>query len=139
MFAKILHANDGSEPAFHAFGFALALAKQNQSELHIVCVEELPYLPDFIEEVEQTTEAAASRFERVLERARSLAGEQDLKLNTHLFAGHPVRDIVKLAADLKADLVVIGARGHSEFYERLIGSRADRIVQLAQCPVLVVK
>jgi nucleotide-binding universal stress UspA family protein len=89
--------------------------------------------------VEQTTEAAASRFERVLQRARGLAGEQGLKLNTHLFAGHPVREIVKLAADLKADLVVIGARGHSELYERMIGSRADRIIQLAQCPVLVVK
>lgn len=139
MFAKILHANDGSEAAFHAFGFALALAKQNQSELHIVCVEELPYFSDFIEEVEQTMEAAARRFERVLERARDLAGEQGLKLNTHVFAGHPVRDIVKLAADLKADLVVIGAKGHSELYERMIGSRADRIIQLAQCPVLVVK
>jgi nucleotide-binding universal stress UspA family protein len=53
--------------------------------------------------------------------------------------GHPVRDIVKLADDLKADLVVIGAKGHSELYERMIGSRADRIVQLAPCPVLVVK
>jgi nucleotide-binding universal stress UspA family protein len=101
IFANILHANDGSEAAFRAFGFALALAKQNQSELHIVCVEELPDFSDFIEEVEQTMEAAARRFERVLERARDLAGEQGLKLDTHVFAGHPVRDIVKLAADLK--------------------------------------
>ena len=139
MFARILHANDGSEPAFHAFALALALAKQNQSELHMVCVEELPYLPDFIEEVQETTEAAARRFERVLERARGLAGERDLKLNTHVFAGHPVRDIVKLAADLRADLLIIGARGHTELYERTIGSRADRIIQLAQCPVLVAK
>jgi nucleotide-binding universal stress UspA family protein len=139
MFAKILHANDGSEPAFHAFDFALALAKQNQSELHMVCVEELPYLPDFIEEVHQTTEAAVRRFERVLERARGLAKEQGLELNTHIFAGHPVRDIVKLAADLKVDLLVIGAKGHSELYERMIGSRADRIIQLAQCPVMVAK
>jgi nucleotide-binding universal stress UspA family protein len=139
MFAKILHANDGSEPAFHALALALALAKQNQSELHMVCVEELPYLPDFIEEVQQTTEAAARHFERVLERARGLAEEQGLKLNTHIFAGHPVRDIVKLADDLKADLLIIGARGHTELYERMIGSRADRIIQLAQCPVLVVK
>jgi nucleotide-binding universal stress UspA family protein len=50
-----------------------------------------------------------------------------------------VRDIVGIAAELKVDLLVIGARGHSVIYERLIGSRADRIMQLAQCPVLVVK
>jgi len=40
---------------------------------------------------------------------------------------------------LKADLLVIGATGHSAFYERMIGSRADRLVQLAPCPVLVIK
>jgi nucleotide-binding universal stress UspA family protein len=50
-----------------------------------------------------------------------------------------VWDIVKLAADIKADLLVIGATGHSAMYERMVGSRADRIIQLAQCPVLVVK
>jgi nucleotide-binding universal stress UspA family protein len=50
-----------------------------------------------------------------------------------------VRVIVDLAARIGADLTVIGATGHSALYERLIGSRADRIVQLAPCPVLVVK
>jgi len=82
---------------------------------------------------------SSRRPKRRLERARALADDQGLKLNTHIFVGHPVRDIVKLADDLKADLVVIGAKGHSELYERMIGSRADRIVQLAPCPVLVVK
>jgi nucleotide-binding universal stress UspA family protein len=51
MFGKILHANDGSEHAFRALAVALAIAKQNRSELHIVCVEEIPYLPEFMEEV----------------------------------------------------------------------------------------
>jgi nucleotide-binding universal stress UspA family protein len=47
--------------------------------------------------------------------------------------------ISELALKIDADLMVIGATGHSALYERLIGSRADRIVQLAPCPVLVVK
>ncbi len=113
MFPKILHANDGSEPAFHALSLALALAKQNNSEIHMVCVEELPYMADFIEELRATTETAARRYDGVLKRARELAAEKDLKLGTHVFAGPPVRDVVKLAEDLKADLLVIGARGHS--------------------------
>ena len=58
---------------------------------------------------------------------------------THVIAGHPVRGIVELAKELKVELLVIGATGHSALYDRLIGSRADRIVQLAHCPVLVVK
>jgi nucleotide-binding universal stress UspA family protein len=62
-----------------------------------------------------------------------------MQLHTHVLAGRPVRDIVRLAAEIKADLLVIGATGHSAIYERMVGSRADRIIQLAQCPVLVVK
>jgi nucleotide-binding universal stress UspA family protein len=68
-----------------------------------------------------------------------MAEEHHVKLQTHLRAGHPVRDIVELAAELRVDLLVIGATGHSALYERMIGSRADRIIQLAHCPVLVVK
>jgi nucleotide-binding universal stress UspA family protein len=47
--------------------------------------------------------------------------------------------IVDLMSQVSADLLVIGATGHSALYERMIGSRADRIVQMAACPVLVVK
>ena len=59
MFAKILHANDGSEHAFHALSLALAVAKQNNSELHMVSVEEIDYMPEFIEEVREETGTAA--------------------------------------------------------------------------------
>ena len=68
-----------------------------------------------------------------------MAVEVGVKLHTHVLAGHPVRDIVDLARDLKADLLVVGGSGHSALYGRLVGSRADRIVHLAPCPVLVVK
>ena len=139
MLSKILHANDGSEHAFRAFAMALAMAKQNNSDLHMVSVEEIDYMPEFIEEVREETGTAARRFHKVVQRARSMADESHVKLHTHVIAGHPVQVIVELAKELKVDLLVIGATGHSALYERLIGSRADRIVQLAHCPVLVVK
>jgi len=139
MFSRILHANDGSEHAFHALAFAIALARQNKSELHMICVEEVDYMPEFIEEVREETGTAARRYHKVIQRARANADENQVKLHTHIVAGHPVRDIVDLAVKIDAKLLVIGATGHSALYERLIGSRADRIVQLAPCPVLVVK
>ena len=139
MFSRILHANDGSKHAFHALTVALAIAKQNDSDLHMVSVEEIDYMPEFIEEVREETGTAARRFHGVLQRARAMAEESHVNLHTHVVAGHPVRDVVKLAADLKVELLVIGARGHSALYERLVGSRADRIMHLAQCPVLIVK
>jgi nucleotide-binding universal stress UspA family protein len=139
MFPKILHANDGSEHAFNAFSLAVNLARQNNSELHMICVEEIDYMPEFIEEVREETGTAARRFHKAVQRARTLAEESQVKFHVHVVAGHPVRDIVELAAKLNVDLLVIGAKGHSAIYERLVGSRADRIMQLAQCPVLVVK
>src|SRR5207248_10184515 len=99
MFDKILHANDGSEHAFHALTLALAVAKQNNSELHMISVEEIDYMPAFIEEVREETGTAARRFHSVLQRARAMAQEHGVRLHTHVVAGHPVRDIVGLAAE----------------------------------------
>jgi nucleotide-binding universal stress UspA family protein len=139
MFSQILHANDGSDHAFAALEFAIRIAKQNSAALHMVCVEEIPQMPEFIEEVRETRGTAARRFHSVTQRAHKLAEEQGLNLQIHILAGQPVRAIIELSRELKADLLIIGAQGHSTFYERMIGSRADRIIQLAPCPVLVVK
>lgn len=139
MFSKILCANDGSKSALRALSLALKIARDQKSELHMVCVEEVPYLPEYIEEVRGSAADVARRIDGVLERARKMAEQEQVQLHTHVIRGHPVRDIVKLAADLSVDLLVIGAVGHSALFERMVGSKADRIVQLAHCPVLVVK
>ncbi|MGH6810856.1 MAG: cation:proton antiporter [Methylocella sp.] len=114
---KILHANGGSDDALRALALALAIAKQNSSELHTVLAGKIGNVP----------------------RARAMAEESEVTLHTHVAAGHPVRSIVDLATELNAELLVIGAGGHPTLYERLVGTRADRIVRLARCPVLLVK
>ena len=139
MFKKILHANDGSEHAFHALAFAISLARQNNSELHMISVEEIDYMPEFIEEVREEAGTAGRRYHPIIQRAKALAERSQVQLHSHVVAGHPVRDIIDFARDNDVELLVIGATGHSALYERLIGSRADRMVQLAHCPVLVVK
>jgi nucleotide-binding universal stress UspA family protein len=139
MFKMVLHANDGSEPAFRALALAIKIASQDAAALHLVCVEEIPPMPEYLEEIREAKGTAARRFHTVVERARHLAKAGGLEPRVHILDGHPVRVIVDLASRIGADLVVIGATGHSALYERLIGSRADRIVQLAPCPVLVVK
>jgi len=139
MFTRILHANDGSEHAFNALALALKIAKQSGAELHMISVEEIDYLPETMGDIREETGVAARRFHGVVNRARSMAEESQVTLKTHVVAGHPVRDIVDLARDLKADLLVVGASGHSALYDRMVGSRADRIVHLAPCPVLVVR
>ncbi len=139
MYKKILHANDGSEPAFHAFRAALALAKQNRAELHMISVEEIMDFAETIGEIENNKDAADRKFRDVKKRARDLAEKAGVRLHIHLVTGHAVRSIIESTQKIGADLLVIGAKGHSAFYERMVGSRADRLVQLSPCAVLVVK
>jgi nucleotide-binding universal stress UspA family protein len=139
LFSRILHANDGSEHSLRAFELALAVAKQSRSEIHMVSVKDIDYMPEFIEDVRQQQGRAARRMHAVLQRARAMAAKEHQKLHCHLLVGHPVQAIVSLARDLKVELLIIGARGHSALYERLVGSKANRIMQLAPCPVLAVK
>lgn len=139
MFTTILHANDGSEGAEKALTLALAVAKQNGAKLHIVCVDEISEFPETIGEVKSEKRIADRRYRVLLRRAEAVAERQGVKVQTHLLTGHPVRDILMLADDLGADLLVIGATGHSTFYERLMGTRAVRLVHLAPCPVLVAR
>jgi len=139
MFTKILHANDGSDHAFNALKLALRIAKKDAAELHMVSVEERGHMPELAEESDRITEATTLRFDKTLQRARALAEESHIRLRTHLLTGHPVRNIIELASDLKADLIIVGASGHSALYDRMIGSRAQKILHHATCPVLVVK
>ena len=139
MFKTILHANDGSPGAAKALDLALGLAKLSGAELHMICVEEISEFPEIIGEVREEKRFADRRYCPIVQHAERLAEERGIKLVTHIVTGHPVRDIIMLAGDLAADLLVIGATGHSTFYERVLGTRADRLVDLSPCPVLVAK
>ncbi len=139
MFKTILHANDGSPGAAKALDLALGLAKLSGAELHMICVEETSEFPEIIGEVREEKRFADRRYRPIVQHAERLAEERGIKLVTHIVTGHPVRDIIMLAGDRAADLLVIGATGHSTFYERVLGTRADRLVDLSPCPVLVAK
>jgi len=69
-------------------------------------------------------QAAASRFPRVI---------------AHLRVDVPAQELAQLAADLEADLVVVGTHGRRGLSRVLLGSVAEAVVRLAPCPVLVVR
>jgi nucleotide-binding universal stress UspA family protein len=139
MFSKILHANDGSEAAFKALEVALSLARHYRSELHMVSVEEVPWLPGTREEVFGDKELANHKYEGVIARAKEQARKQRVKLTAHLLVGHPVKAIADFVARNGFDALVLGYVGHSQFYSALVGSTAERLVRMAPCTILVVK
>ncbi|MGH7400110.1 MAG: universal stress protein, partial [Candidatus Rokuibacteriota bacterium] len=56
-----------------------------------------------------------------------------------LRTGAAHREVVALATDERADLIVIGTHGRGGVDRALLGSVADRVVRLAPCPVLTVR
>ena len=53
--------------------------------------------------------------------------------------GNTAEQIVKVAADVGADLIVMGTRGMTEWRSMLLGGVANKVVQHAHCPVLLVR
>ncbi len=58
---------------------------------------------------------------------------------SHLRLEAPAEEIAQLAADLDADLVVVGTHGRTGIARMLLGSVAEAVVRLAPCPVFVVR
>ena len=73
--------------------------------------------------------------EALAEQARQ-AGIAEGEL--HVRRGAPHRMLADLAAEIGADLLVVGATGGGRLHRRL-GSTADRVLRRAHCPVLVVR
>lgn len=139
MFAKILVASDGSPSAQKALAAAIDLAREQRAALHMVSVEELPRFPATIDEVDETKQEENHRFAPVIAAARAQAQAAGVALETHLIPGHAVEAIVALITEQQFDLLVVGFMGHSQLYQRIIGSTTDRLVDLAPCAVLVIK
>jgi nucleotide-binding universal stress UspA family protein len=58
---------------------------------------------------------------------------------THVIADKPAEQVAQLAADVEADLVVVGTHGRRGVPRLLLGSVAEMTIRLAPCPVLVVR
>jgi nucleotide-binding universal stress UspA family protein len=91
-----------------------------------------------------TITEARSRLRQYADQAleRFLAQNPDCgfsKVVAHLRFDAIAEEIAQLAADLEADLVVVGTHGRRGLSRLLLGSTAEATVRLAPCPVLVVR
>jgi nucleotide-binding universal stress UspA family protein len=141
----VLLATDGSKDAELATTTALDLADSTSSELHIVLVEEPAYAyvdasgyPFFTDaELEHKLEQQTRmRLDAEMEKRRSAGGAV---AEAHLRVGAAAAEIVDLAEDIGAGLIVMGSRGLGGIRRALMGSVSDSVVRNAHCPVLVVR
>lgn len=143
MFHRIVVATDFSECAQEAWAVARRIATAPGSELVLTHVlTEVPLYGEGlfnIETARKAREGARNWAEGTLETWVGKARAEGLDARAALRTGVPHREIVALAQDERADLVVIGTTGRAGLNRALLGSVADRVVRLAPCPVLTVR
>ena len=77
--------------------------------------------------------------EEELEKWASAARAQGSTVRTIVRTGSAHEEIVNLATDERAELVVMGTHGRTGLNRVLLGSVTDRVIRFAPCPVLTVR
>jgi nucleotide-binding universal stress UspA family protein len=139
----ILLASDASEEAQLASTTAAELAKKTNSELHLLSVGpdlplyELPEHPAGFEDVLRENRREAK--EMLEQQAKRIEQSGVRVKETHLREGRAEEEIVEVAEELGAGLIVMGSRGHGRLRRALMGSVSDAVVRHAHCPVTIVR
>jgi nucleotide-binding universal stress UspA family protein len=116
---------------------ARSAQQHNSSELHLVHV-----VADHASAEPQTDEALlhgklADAREQLRTRVEALESTEELRVLGHIRPGAPVRGILQVAADIDADLIVVGTHKRTGVRKFMLGSVAERVLRDAHCPVLV--
>ena len=155
-YSHLLVPVDFSEHSQKTIEYATQLADFTGGTLHIlhVCqpIESRAgfYQPQRLLRSSEAIHAEHELVKGLLETARREANEhlsviiqqmiaQGLKAQPVLRVGNPDEEIVQVANELEADLIVIGSHGYRGIGRLLLGSNAERVVRYAPCAVLVVK
>jgi len=134
----ILVATDGSDNAQKAVGIAIELARDAGAELVVTTIRVMPPIGRgggggpvlAVEDPAQARSIAAD--------AAALAVEAGVKARAEARAGEPADEIVRLAGEISADMVVVGTRGLGAIAGALMGSVSRSVVRHAAAPVTVV-
>lgn len=132
---------DASSHAEAAAGRAVELARRLSAELHVVHVTHLSSVvlglaADYGPALE---EVKAAEMEQVWDRYEKLLGTPDVAITRIDLQGPPADTLAAYAAQVEADLLVVGSRGRGEVAALVLGSTSHRLLHLADRDVLVVR
>jgi nucleotide-binding universal stress UspA family protein len=130
MLKHLLWATDFSETSQAALEWGLALAQLAKSQLTLLHIAEAEEARD---------EQLAAEHRRKLEEIAEQIRQKGLTVTTSVRPGQAAQVIVQAAKELGADLVVLGAHGHTSFKEKLLGSTTEQVLQNSPVPVLFVR
>jgi nucleotide-binding universal stress UspA family protein len=139
---KLLVPTDFSETSEYAIGFAVQLARKCQYRIILLHTLDFPIVYDsfYMDGVslraftKEISENASVKLDNLLRKHRA----DGLKIETRTHEGSLVDGVTHLVENEGIDLIVMGTRGATGIKELLVGSNTEKIVRLANCPVISV-
>jgi len=135
----ILLAVDGSKPSERAVETTLELAPCIGAEVVVLHVRETEALPWTSQSVELTTTDEAANLVDGVVRSLKAAGVSARGEIQDALHGSAARDILRMAREVDAGMIVMGSRGLSDLAGLVMGSVTHKVLHLADRPVLVVR
>jgi universal stress protein A len=138
-FSKILCPIDFDYSSTAALEIACELAEVRGATVHLLHVAKVPSqdmdVPVPFNSNPRWERAARAKLERIAHDR--LEGKVPYQL--HVISGTPDDDVVRMAHELDADLVVMATHGRKGLSHFILGSVAERVMREADCPVLTVR
>lgn len=134
---KIVVPVDFSKQGQAAIVYAASLAKRFKASLILTHVIERIYHADEFAYVQINTPRMRQRVTKDLRRLKASLPVA-LKAEVEVREGSAFEGIVAVAKETHADLIIMATRGYTGLKHAFLGSTAERVVQHASCPVLVV-
>ena len=139
---NVLLATDGSTPSLEAAKLLAHLPHAESLNLTVISVVQRPFI--------HSSYATGELLEKAFERDKGFAVQSygavaemfdgaNVTINHSMPEGPAGEAIVQLAEQIKADLVVLGAKGHSQIGRLLLGSVSDHVATHAPCSTLIVR
>ena len=141
----VLVATDLSDSADEAIRQADAFAKVSGGKLvvcHVVheALRSSPMFPQFVQpDMEAVIHAESRAAADVEDRVKQITGRKAEDFEVRIESGAADAEILRVAEDAKATLVVTASRGLTGIARMLLGTVAERVVRYAHCPVLVAR
>lgn len=137
---RVLLATNFRPSSAAATQLANAIANHVGAELHVVHV-----IGDYFEQIsimfpESGLGALTRLRSHVEERMAQLQRASGPTPIAHIVEGRPYQEIVKLATQIEADVIVVGTSVHGSLFgsNQVLGSEIERVIRNAPCPVLCV-
>lgn len=138
MYKRLVISIDHSQSSNHALVQALALAASAQSEVILVCV-----IPAYEGDLRLMGDSSILRsmgqpYMQALDQAGEKATERKVAFKKILRSGEPGEQILTVAEEEKADLIIIGKKVSAVMDLIPIGSVSAKVLKLSEIDVLVV-